>query len=251
MDAEQSTTATSRYSSKAREIEGEAPKVGFHSLPVELVEIILRAAQKKRKRKESAWLVAIVCRSVCKQWRNLLPSPTLEATQYRFDCVAARTGSFTLLRWVLNHGVYLSTHACKEAAMGGSLEMLTWLNSKGLNLETCYYAAKKKGNLEILKWAREQGCPWAEYEPDFSSAHVTVCSVAAKKGDFEMLKWARENGCLWDLSTCKSVASKGNLEMLKWVRANECPWGYGTISAAAAGGHLEVAKWLRENGCGW
>ena len=48
----------------------------------------------------------------------------------------------------------------------------------------CAYAALN-GHFEILKWARENGCPWNEY----------TCSNAAKNGHFEILKWARENGC--------------------------------------------------------
>jgi len=38
--------------------------------------------------------------------------------------------------------------------------------------------------LEVLKWARENGCPWNEH----------TCLEAATNGYFEVLKWARENG---------------------------------------------------------
>ena len=38
-----------------------------------------------------------------------------------------------------------------------------------------------------------------------------------------MLKWARENGCPWDQDTCASRRG-GHLEVLKWARANDCPW---------------------------
>jgi hypothetical protein len=40
----------------------------------------------------------------------------------------------------------------------------------------------------VLKWARENGCPWDEGD----------VRVAAKGGHLEVLKWARENGCPWD-----------------------------------------------------
>jgi len=42
------------------------------------------------------------------------------------------------------------------------------------------YAAKG-GHLRMLKWARENGCPW----------DVNICWAAA--GD--TLQWARANGC--------------------------------------------------------
>jgi hypothetical protein len=39
-----------------------------------------------------------------------------------------------------------------------------------------------------------------------------------------MLKWARENGCPWDKWTCSHAAKGGHLEVLKWARENGCPW---------------------------
>ena len=41
------------------------------------------------------------------------------------------------------------------------------------------------GHLEVLQWAREQGCPW-----DF----MTICA-AEQNGHLEVLQWAREHGC--------------------------------------------------------
>jgi len=52
------------------------------------------------------------------------------------------------------------------------------------------------GHLEVLKWARENGCPWDE----------ETCAYAAKGGHLEVLKWARENGCPWDEWTCAYAA---------------------------------------------
>ena len=39
-----------------------------------------------------------------------------------------------------------------------------------------------------------------------------------------MLKWARENGCPWDECTCLCAAKHSHLEVLKWARENDCPW---------------------------
>ncbi len=54
-------------------------------------------------------------------------------------------------------------------------------------------------HLEILKWARENGCDWG----------TDTCSSAAAGGHFEIIKWARENGCDWDSSTCSNAAWNG------------------------------------------
>ena len=45
-----------------------------------------------------------------------------------------------------------------------------------------------KWTLEVLKWARANGCPWTEM----------TCEYAAIRKRTEVLKWARENGCPWN-----------------------------------------------------
>ena len=97
------------------------------------------------------------------------------------------------------------------------------------------------GHLELLKWARQNGCPW----------NGGPCTTAAFGGHLEVLKWARENGCPWGELTCAQAAKGGHLEVLKWARQNGCPWDRMTCAYAAWGGHLEVLKWARQNGCPW
>ena len=64
-----------------------------------------------------------------------------------------------------------------------------------------------------------------------------------------LLRWARENGCPWDERTCAAAAAAGNLEVLKWAREHGCPWDERTCAAAAAGQYLEVLQWALENSC--
>ena len=75
-----------------------------------------------------------------------------------------------------------------------------------------------------------------------------TCIYAAQNGHLEVLKWARENGCPWDEDTCVYAAENGHLEVLKWARENGCPWNEWICVYAAEKGHLEVLKWARENG---
>ena len=67
-----------------------------------------------------------------------------------------------------------------------------------------------------------------------------LCEAAAKGGHLEVLKWARENGCPWDENTCAYAALGGHLEVMKWARENGCPWDEETCACAARGGHLEI-----------
>ena len=45
-----------------------------------------------------------------------------------------------------------------------------------------------------------------------------VCAYAAKGGHLDVLKWARENGCPWNEQVCINAATNGHLEILKWAK---------------------------------
>ncbi len=84
----------------------------------------------------------------------------------------------------------------------------------------------------MLKWLRENGCPW----------DTETCNEAAMAGHREMLQWAVDNGCPWDEEACASAARGGNLEVLQWLRESGCPWNDRTCELAAQGGHIEVLQ---------
>ncbi|MDC1215742.1 ankyrin repeat domain-containing protein [bacterium] len=75
--------------------------------------------------------------------------------------------------------------------------------------------------------------------------------IAARGGHLEVLHWARANGCPWNSGTFMNAAKSGHLEVLQWLRANSCPWEEYTCAGAAEYGNLEVLQWLRANGCPW
>ena len=98
--------------------------------------------------------------------------------------------------------------------------------------------AALNGHLEILKWARENGCPWDS----------NTCANAALNGHLEVLKWARENGCPWDSATCTYAAENGHLEVLVWAQENGCPWDYEKcLNIAKQMNHTAIIDWLVEN----
>ena len=78
-----------------------------------------------------------------------------------------------------------------------------------------------------------------------------TCGKAARGGHLEVLKWLRENGCPWDAQTCAAAAEGGHLDVLKWLRNQGCPWDERACAEAAGKGNLGMLKWLREKGCPW
>jgi hypothetical protein len=134
----------------------------------------------------------------------------------------------------------------------GSVELLCWAKENGCPwvARTCALIARN-GYLQVLRRARELDCPW----------DACTCAAAAEGGHQEVLVWAREHGCPWsedlyddqdpDLDCCALAAAGGHLEVLRWLRGHDCPWDKWTCFAAAEGGHLEVLVWAQEHGAPW
>jgi hypothetical protein len=76
-----------------------------------------------------------------------------------------------------------------------------------------------------------------------------TCGNATDNDSLDVLRWARTNGCSWDEDTCSGAAWHGKLEMLQWARANGCPWNEETVLKQHC--HFEVLQWAHENGCPW
>ena len=88
----------------------------------------------------------------------------------------------------------------------------------------CEYAANY-GQLEILQWARANGCPWNEF----------TCSGAAEGGHLEVLQWLRANGCKWDARTCTGAARGGLLGVLQWGARERLPVGLSYVHGRSKG----------------
>jgi len=110
-------------------------------------------------------------------------------------------------------------------------------------------------SIELLAWAKENGCPWV----------ARTCAVIARHGNLQVLRRARGHDCPWDSSTCAAAAEGGHLEVLVWAREHGCPWmldydpdeepfhgddrnDFDCGMLAARGGHLDVLRWLEEHG---
>ena len=108
------------------------------------------------------------------------------------------------------------------------------------NSLTCA-AAASQGHLEVLKWARDNGCEWDSL----------TCANAARNGHLVLLNWAFDNGCQWDSLTCAYAAGSGRLDVLQFARDNGCEWDYRTFHSAARNGHLHILQWAYANGGEW
>ena len=97
--------------------------------------------------------------------------------------LAAKLGCLTALRNLLQRGHLDRRFVCKNAAQGG--------------------------HLEVLRWARANGCPWDE----------ATCASAAESGHFEVLKWERLSKAGTTCGTC------GTTETSQWYNSPDVPGG--------------------------
>ena len=120
----------------------------------------------------------------------------------------------------------------------GLLRMLQWLRANGCPGRV--RAPKGVGRPpRILQWLRARGCPWDE----------GTCGDAASNGHLEMLIWARANGCR-GTSGRQLCGAQRPPRGARWARARGCPWDADTCSEAAENSHLEVLQ-ARASGCPW
>lgn len=106
--------------------------------------------------------------------------------------VAAEKGYFDVLEWGSTNDTLFpwGRILCTLAIRRGRLNVLQWL-LEFKNAWLCYAhvnVATSGGHIDILTYLVSQGI----YPDEYTSAR------AAKNGDLETLKWLRENGCPWD-----------------------------------------------------
>eukprot|EP00594_Rhizosolenia_setigera_P001752 CAMPEP_0178952832 /NCGR_PEP_ID=MMETSP0789-20121207/8073_1 /TAXON_ID=3005 /ORGANISM="Rhizosolenia setigera, Strain CCMP 1694" /LENGTH=302 /DNA_ID=CAMNT_0020634005 /DNA_START=115 /DNA_END=1023 /DNA_ORIENTATION=- len=130
---------------------------------------------------------------------------------------AARGGKLNVLKWIEKKGEYIDKWKCaKEAVEKGQLHIIQWLKEeKGLQLfgELYYFAIDGGGHFLILKWLREQACPWDDY----------IFKYAAVHGNLEILQWLHDEGCPWP-DYVRVPEHDIKPENLTWLRVN----GYGS-----------------------
>lgn len=132
------------------------------------------------------------------------------------------------------------------AASKSNLDVLRFLyykpvvHSRLVKMRNCIIsrasdAAAATSNLGLLQELQE------EYGPGKCSQNTFT--IAAYNGDMEIINWLYENGCPWSVNACKAAASAGNLELLKWLYQRGCPADAGTYTGAAFARRRDIMEW--------
>lgn len=162
-------------------------------------------------------------------------------------------GYMKCLKYARNNGANFDASHCALAAENGRLDILRYLRQNGCpwDKRTCERAASH-GQLKCLKFAHESvpPCPWDEE----TMIKAIKGPLLTFRGNWlHILKYLREQGCPWDARVCKMAVTQGDLKILRYLREKipdgPCPWDSSVYQAAKAGNGLKCLKYLQENGC--
>lgn len=154
--------------------------------------------------------------------------------------LAAKNNEFELLKFIHNRDREIQWHwcICYFASKHNNLEMLQYARSNGCPWDyQVHSCAALNNSTEILEYAAENKCPW----------HDRTLLEATKQGSLDAVKLAHKLGCPLPASFLVTAARNGHLAMVEWAcsLAPPHPCNEDVCSAAAEGNHLHVLKWLR------
>lgn len=126
---------------------------------------------------------------------------------------AALSGQFEILKWLV-----VNNYFCDESLYENVIDnkLYTWKRFK-LNLT-------EEKRLEMLKWILEN--------TGILPRNSNLCEKAAYTGFLEILKWLRQNNCPWDETICTKAAINKHYKLLKWACENGCPHDHDKLCCA-------------------
>ena len=98
----------------------------------------------------------------------------------------------------------------------------------------------RMNKLEYLVWLREvKNCDWNE----------RTIRAAAIQGNLAMVKYCVENGCPMNAWTCEFAAQYGHFDVLKYLHENDCPWNLSACYYAHRDNRIDCLNYLIEQKC--
>lgn len=153
-----------------------------------------------------------------------------------------------------------------KAIVYGELLMLELLHQLGQNLSTedANILVARSGNLEVLKFARQNGvtCNKYTFQEAVEKGHLHIvtylhnenircelsCTLASQAGQLEILKFLHTHGYEWGTLCTQYAAEEGHLDCLMYLHEEGCEWDEDAFRCAAEGGHLPVLQYLHAQG---
>jgi len=144
-------------------------------------------------------------------WENVEDEDDKDNVFFFTDYSAAQGCKLNVLKWLELKGLSVNYNCCaSEAAKAGQLHILEWLRKdKGAKLSEALYNEAIDGNqMHVLKWLREKGVHWQPF----------TFGCAEDKGNLDILQYLHDEGCPSRLPRLSENELKP--EVVDWLRAN-------------------------------
>lgn len=171
---------------------------------------------------------------------------TSRKTRFVFSdiCVqnAATKGRLDLLKYIFSSKKFkinVQEDMLKQGCESGNLEVVKFLEEQGYVWKVV--PAEFNNNLDLLIYSREKGAKW---DPN-------VIYHAVRSVQLDIVKWAVLNGCPFPPKIPLPVdfLRNGGLQILKWLREQKITFTEPIFSfTAASEGNLETLIWMNEVG---
>ena len=162
-------------------------------------------------------------------------------TMFRDGTHSIACGPVHVFQYCVAQGCpFLNPHTPELAALVGNLKVLTWAHEMGCpwNRLTCLRAAcgTTPSHLACLVYAHTHGCAF----------DARVFADAAATAPITTLKYLFDEGCPYDESLAESAAAHGRLDVLETFPSTAKSGDIAVTSAAASHGHLPCLKFAVE-----
>ncbi len=147
---------------------------------------------------------------------NLIPDHYIRVSNITLISCAAYYNNMSLLELAISKGCF-TCRVAEFGALGGHISVLQWCVDNKFSRSYMYSSAIRCGHLHILKWLQGQ------QHREFDITYPWMCNKAAEYGQLEILKFAREIGCPWNIHTYIYALRNGNEELIKYLVDNGCP----------------------------
>ncbi|KAL4113574.1 hypothetical protein QTP88_017181 [Uroleucon formosanum] len=155
----------------------------------------------------------------------------------------AAVDNLLFLKYLHERGCPWSVETFARAASTGDLDCLKYLQANGCpwDVSTCTNAVKNQ-HFSCLEFVVNNGCPLNSPQPALEAASI---------GNLTILKYLHERGCPWIIETCTLAALRGDIEYLKHARAKGCPWNTRTLGTPLIYMYKVCSKLMKRIKCKW
>ena len=143
----------------------------------------------------------------------------IELTEDVF-AAAAEVGNLKLLKWLKQKNCPWDEQTINASARSGNLRALKFAIKNGCDWEIqAFNYACQSGNIKIMEYLFKEACndlskPWW---------NSTVCASAAQYGQLCILQFLKEKGCPWDVLCTYNAFYHNHIDVLVWAIQNKCP----------------------------